>query len=114
MAVYTKETQKARRAAKVDELKSRRKPPRKGLSALLMIIAVVLGVLLLTVGFITDWMWFKDLGYTSVFWKKLITQLEIGVPTFIVMTLLARFYLRTLKMAISGRSSLMRFRTQRR
>ena len=97
MAVYTKETRKARRAERVDELKSRRKKPNKGLSFILMIIAVLLAFLLLTVGFITDWLWFKDLGYTSVFWKKLITQLEIGIPTFIVMTLLTRFYLRTLK-----------------
>ncbi|MBQ6623998.1 MAG: UPF0182 family protein [Mogibacterium sp.] len=97
MAVYTKETQRARRAAKVDELKSRRKAPRKGLSFILMIIAVALAFLLLTVGFITDWLWFKDLGYTSVFWKKLITQLTIAGPVFVVMTLLARFYLRTLK-----------------
>jgi hypothetical protein len=49
------------------------------------------------VGFITDWLWFGDLGYTSVFWKKLVTELEIALPVFIVMTLLMRFYLRTLK-----------------
>ena len=62
-----------------------------------MIIALVLAFLVMTVGFITDWMWFKDLGYTSVFWKRLLTQLELGVPVFVVVTLLARFYLRTLK-----------------
>ena len=97
MAVYTKETKKNRRKEALDEIRSRRKKPRKGLSAILMIIALVLGALLLTVGFITDWLWFKDLGYTSVFWKKLITQFEIGIPVFVVMTLLSRFYLRTLK-----------------
>ena len=32
-----------------------------------------------------------------MFWKKLLTQIEIGIPTFVVITLLARFYLRTLK-----------------
>ena len=62
-----------------------------------MLIAVILALLVMFVGFITDWMWFKDLGYTSVFWKKLLTQIEIGIPTFVVITLLARFYLRTLK-----------------
>ena len=97
MAVYTKESRQARRQARRDELKSRRKAPNKGLSLILMIIGVAMAVLLLTVGFITDWLWFKDLGYTSVFWKKLITELQIGVPTFVVATLLMRFYLRTLK-----------------
>ena len=62
-----------------------------------MIIALILALLVMTVGFITDWMWFKDLGYTSVFWKRLLTQIELGFPVFVVVTLLARFYLRTLK-----------------
>ncbi|MBR2675113.1 MAG: UPF0182 family protein [Mogibacterium sp.] len=62
-----------------------------------MVIGVVMTMLLLTVGFITDWLWFKDLGYTSVFWKKLITEFQIGAPTFLIVTLLTRFYLRTLK-----------------
>ena len=70
---------------------------RKGLSIVIMIIAVAICLLVMLVGFITDWMWFKDLGYTSVFWKKLVTELEIGIPTFLIVTLLARFYLRTLK-----------------
>ena len=82
---------------KKEEIKSERKAPKKGVSALFMILVIVLAALLLTVGFTTDWLWFKDLGYTSVFWKKLITQLQIGGPTFLIMTLLTRFYLRTLK-----------------
>ena len=62
-----------------------------------MLLAIALAFLVMFVGFITDWMWFKDLGYTSVFWKRLVTQLEIGIPVFLVVTLLSRFYLRTLK-----------------
>ncbi|MBQ6621483.1 MAG: UPF0182 family protein [Mogibacterium sp.] len=49
------------------------------------------------VGFITDWMWFKDLGYGRVFWTKIITQLEIGIPVFIIATLLVRLYLNSLR-----------------
>lgn len=74
-----------------------KKRPRKGLAFLIMIFAVILSALVMMVGFITDWMWFKDLGYTSVFWKKMLTQLELGVPVFAGVTLLMRFYLRTLK-----------------
>jgi len=79
------------------EFVGKRKRGRKGLSLVVMIIAVVLAFLAMMVGFITDWMWFGDLGYTSVFWKRLVTQLEIGVPVFLIVTLLSRFYLRTLK-----------------
>ena len=78
------------------EFKGKRKRPRKGLSVIIMILAVIVCLTVLLVGFITDWMWFKDLGYTSVFWKKLLTELEIGIPTFLVVTLLTSFYLRTL------------------
>ena len=87
----------ARRNKNKDEFKGKRRRPRKGLSVIIMLIAIILAAMVMLVGFITDWMWFKDLGYTTVFWKRLITELEIGIPVFIVVTLLTRFYLRTLK-----------------
>ncbi len=79
------------------EFKGKRRKPRKLVPTIIMIFAVFMAAVVMLVGFITDWMWFKDLGYTSVFWKKLVTQLEIAIPVFLVMTLLMRFYLRTLK-----------------
>ena len=99
MAEFTdgKRPKKEKKQREKKEFQGKRRRGNKGLSVAIMIFAVVLAFLVLTVGFITDWMWFKDLGYTSVFWKRLITQLELGVPVFIVVTLLARFYLRTLK-----------------
>lgn len=80
----------------VDKKAGKRKK-NKRLSILVMFIVVILALLVALVGFITDWLWFKDLGYTSVFWKKYITELAIGLPVFVVATLLMRFYLRTLK-----------------
>ena len=99
MAEFTdgKRPKKEKKQREKKEFQGKRRRGNKGLSVAIMIFAVVLAFLVLTVGFITDWMWFKDLGYTSVFWKRLVTQLELGVPVFIVVTLLARFYLRTLK-----------------
>ena len=79
------------------EFKGKRRHPRKGLSIIIMLIAIIICFLLMMVGFITDWMWFNDLGYASVFWKKLLTELEIFFPVFIVVALLTRFYLRTLR-----------------
>jgi len=98
LAEYTsgKKPKKEKKKKEKSEFQGKRKR-RTGLSLVIMLIAVILAFLVMMVGFITDWMWFKDLGYTSVFWKRLVTQLELGVPVFVVVTLLARFYLRTLK-----------------
>lgn len=49
------------------------------------------------IGFFTDFLWFKELGYVSVFFTKLFTQLKLGIPTFIVISLLAYVYLKFLK-----------------
>lgn len=63
----------------------------------LLIIFVIIGVVLSLVGFITDCMWFADLGYSSVLWKKYITEFEIGALIFVISVLLTRLYLKSLK-----------------
>ena len=80
-----------------DQDPSRDKKKAKRLSVIICVIACILAALTLLIGFFTDWLWFADLDYTSVFWKKFLTELEIAVPVFAAMTLLMRFYLRTLK-----------------
>ena len=47
--------------------------------------------------FITDFLWFKEMGYIDVFFKQLFTQLEVGIPTFIVLTILVELYLTHLR-----------------
>ena len=79
------------------EFKGKRRRPRVGLSIIVMLIAIVICFIMMTVSFITDWLWFSDLGYATVFWKKLLTELEIGIPVFLIVCLLTRFYLRTLR-----------------
>ncbi|MBS4539151.1 UPF0182 family protein [Clostridium sp. D2Q-11] len=44
------------------------------------------------VGFITDYKWFDELGYTETFLTKLSTQVKIGVPLFIILFGLIYFY----------------------
>lgn len=44
-----------------------------------------------------DYLWFKEMGYTSVFFTELFTQLKIGIPTFVVLMLLTYLYLKILK-----------------
>ena len=67
------------------------------ISIILMIIILVLVLFLTMIQFITDFMWFKEMGYTDVFFKQLVTQLTVGVPTFIVVTALVQVYLTHLK-----------------
>lgn len=72
---------------------------KRGIGLKVLIAVVILAIILLVslAGFIGDFLWFKELGYVSVFFKQLVTQLEIGVPTFIVVTLLVFIYLKGLK-----------------
>lgn len=83
-------------SSKIDNGVEKKEKKKKGAIAILIIV-VALAILVSLVGFLTDWLWFKDLSYSSVFWKKFLTILELGVPLFIICSLLMRFYLRTLK-----------------
>lgn len=74
-----------------------KKKHRFGLKAMLVVLVLAILLIISLVGYITDFLWFKELGYVSVFFKQLVTQLEIGVPTFIVVTLLTFIYLKILK-----------------
>lgn len=63
-----------------------------------MIILIVLFAIISTcVGFITDWMWFNELGYTRVFWTQIFTEIKLGAPIFLISGLLVRIYLNSLR-----------------
>jgi uncharacterized membrane protein (UPF0182 family) len=68
-----------------------------GIGTIIVVLLVLISGFGTLVNFITDYLWFKELGYTSVFWKQLITQLTLGVPTFIVIMILTFLYLKVLK-----------------
>lgn len=74
-------------------MKKRKKSP----GILLLIIIILVGLFVSLVGFFTDFLWFKEMNYVSVFFTKLFTQLKIGVPAFVIITLLAYIYLKVLK-----------------
>ncbi len=76
--------------------KGEKKKKHVGLKILIGVI-ILIALFLCLIGFITDFLWFKELDYVSVFLTKLLTQLKIGVPTFIVITFLAYVYLKFLK-----------------
>ncbi|WP_141706153.1 UPF0182 family protein [Caloranaerobacter ferrireducens] len=65
-------------------------------------IVIILALVLISsfssiINFITDYLWFKELGYTKTFFTKLRTQFTIGIPTFILLTLLLVFYFKSIK-----------------
>ncbi len=65
-------------------------------------IIVLLLIMLATsfdaiIGFITDYKWFGELGFEKVFLTRLMTQIRVGVPIFIVLTILIYFYLISIK-----------------
>ncbi len=49
------------------------------------------------ISFITDYKWFGELGYQEVFLTKLMTQLRIGIPVFVILTILIYIYLMSIK-----------------
>jgi len=73
------------------------KKRRLGLGVIIIILVILASGFGTLINFITDYLWFKELGYTSVFFKQLVTQIELGVPTFIVIMFLTYLYLNLLK-----------------
>jgi len=74
----------------------------KSARKILISVAVLLVIMILTsfntvINFITDYKWFKELGFEKVFLTKLMTQLKIGIPAFIIMTFIIYFYLQSIK-----------------
>lgn len=49
------------------------------------------------VNFVTDYQWFRELGYTETFFKRLVTEFTIGIPAFVIIFLVIYFYLRMIK-----------------
>ena len=66
--------------------------------SLVILVLVLIGVVFISlIGFIADYLWFQEMGYLSVFFTQLVTQLKVGIPTFIAVTGLVYLYLGRLK-----------------
>lgn len=74
-----------------------KKKRKLGIKGLISAILLVILLFLMLIRFITDFLWFKELDYVSVFFTKLFTQLKIGIPVFVIVTFLAYVYLKFLK-----------------
>jgi uncharacterized membrane protein (UPF0182 family) len=70
---------------------------RKILIIIIVVATLLVGLIFALTNFITSFLWFSDIDQTNVFWKKLLTQITMGVPVFIVISALTFFYLNALK-----------------
>ncbi len=70
---------------------------RKILGAVIAALVIFLLVLSQSVHFITEYQWFSDLGYQSVFLTRLKTQWSLGIPLFLAASALFYAYFRFLK-----------------
>ena len=70
---------------------------QKRVSILLLVLVIAVAVFFSAITFITDFMWFKEMGYVDVFLKELTTQLKVGVPTFLAVTGIMVLYMSHLK-----------------
>lgn len=70
---------------------------RKGPAILILLGVLIVAVFLLAVNFLTDWLWFKEVGYVDVFFKRLFTRLKFGVPLAAVLSVLMWLYLTVLR-----------------
>ena len=80
-----------------DTNQTKKKKGKLGAKGIIIIVLLIILLFVALIGWITDFMWFRELGYVSVFLTKLFTQLKIGVPVFIIVTFLAYIYLKFLK-----------------
>ncbi len=77
--------------------KANGKPRGKKLTIFLIALVVVIALFVALTGFITNFLWFRELDFVEVFFTKLLTQLKIGIPTFIVITVLSYIYFKMIK-----------------
>ena len=70
---------------------------QKSMAVLIIILAIIFSVFVLGVNFMTDWLWFKEMGYVNVFFKQLTTEFKVGIPVFILLAVITNIYLKQLK-----------------
>lgn len=63
----------------------------------LLALVLLVGLFYKLTDFITDYLWFREMGYTSVFFKEIGTKLQLGVPLFLILSVIGFLYLTILK-----------------
>ncbi len=69
---------------------------RKLLAIIIPLLVIILVFFSSIASYILDYQWFKELNYTEVFFKKLLTQVKFLVPTMIVLFTLFYTFIRSI------------------
>ena len=76
------------------------------LRIIIVILILLMAIIYSLAGFITDLMWYRKLGYLSVYLTELVTKLKFGIPGFIIVTLLGVLFLSALKKSFYSKNGL--------
>ena len=64
---------------------------------IIVLLAIFISSFHTIISFITDYQWFRELGFTHTFLKKLKTQVTIGGPTFFILLIAIFLYFKFIK-----------------
>jgi uncharacterized protein len=75
------------------EEKKLKKSKKLFFAVALIAFFIIFGFFSEILNFITDYQWFKELGYEEVFLKKIYTQFTLGIPVFFIASSIYYLYL---------------------
>ena len=64
---------------------------------IVVIVFLIINSFTNIVEFITNYLWFKEVGYTQTFFTKIKAQIMIGIPIFIILSILLYIFIKKLK-----------------
>ncbi len=71
----------------------------KTLKTILIVAAVIIIACIVLNEFYINILWFKEVGYLSVFFKEITTKLKFGIPLFIILFILFTLYFKALNLS---------------
>ena len=86
----------------------------KILNIVLVIVLLLAGILFVSINFIIDIQWFKEVGYLEVFFTKMVAIAKLFIPIFIVYFFAVAIYLFTLRKNIKILVGEVRFKGLRK
>ena len=79
----------------------------KGIIYVFAFIVIIIALFGTLSGYIIDFQWFKELGYTEVFFKKIFTQIKFFIPTLIATFVLFYIYMKSINSYLMKKSRII-------
>ncbi len=78
-------------------MKGNTKKGRLFVMGVIVIVFIAISSFTGIIEFVTNYLWFKEVGYTETFFTKIKAQITIGVPIFIILSILLYIFIKKLK-----------------